>query len=197
MLSNNIQNIIDTTPPWLENYPSYIKIAVNYSSIGLGYTIFMTIMINIFLIWIIFNLKTEYTWQKNAFVLLLFAINIFYFIHFYTTFLTLLSLFILLIIISSWKFIKNIYQDYMLQRVQDIKFKNLTKRQTKKSKKITIQEAFETNITLWIQLLLEHIEKEYWPLWVIYLWLLITIILNIIILFTYIYIMYGSAYFIK
>ncbi len=197
MLSNNIQNIIDTTPPWLENYPSYIKIAVNYSSIGLGYTIFMTIMINIFLIWIIFNLKTEYTWQKNAFVLLLFAINIFYFIHFYTTFLTLLSLFILLIIISSWKFIKNIYQDYMLQRVQDIKFKNLTKRQTKKSKKITIQEAFETNITLWIQLLLEHIEKEYWPLWVIYLWLLITIILNIIILFAYIYIMYGSAYFIK
>ena len=197
MLSNNIQNIIDTTPPWLENYPSYIKIAVNYSSIGLGYTIFMTIMINIFLIWIIFNLKTEYTWQKNAFILLLFAINIFYFIHFYTTFLTLLSLFILLIIISSWKFIKNIYQDYMLQRVQDIKFKSLTKRQTKKSKKITIQEAFETNITLWIQLLLEHIEKEYWPLWVIYLWLLITIILNIIILFAYIYIMYGSAYFIK
>jgi len=196
--SNDVRSLLENSPSWMDNLVTSVRFSVNYSTIWLWYTIFMTIIINIFLITIIYNLKTEYTWQKYCFYLLLLSINIFYFIKFYTIFLILFVLFTLLIIISSWQFIKNLYQDYMLQKVQDIKFKNIFSKQKSNShKKLTIQEAFSSNITLWIQMLLQYMDREYGELWKLYLWLMIITLFNIVLLLAYIYIMYWSAYFIK
>jgi len=192
----NTKNLIDHTPLGLDNLPSYLKFSINYSTIWLGYTIFMTIIINIVLLSIIFNLKVEYKWQRDWFFLLLFSINVFYFLQFKTTFVILFILFFILIIISAQQFIKNIYQDYMLQRVQNIKFKNVMSKQ-KITKKENIKEAFWNDIALWIELLFLYIDKTYGNLWKYYIILIIIIIINIILLLTYLFVLYWSAYYVK
>lgn len=196
-MQTNIQNLINHIPVWMENTPPYLRISVNYSSIGLWYTIFMTIIINIILLTVILNLKVEYSRQRYSFYFLLLLINIFYFIQFYTTFVVLFILFCWLIIISAQSFLKNVYIDYMLQRVQNIKFKNITKNKWMDKKKVSIKEAFETDIILGIKLLIQNIDENIWNLWLFYLWSLFFIFINIVLSITYIYITYGSSYFIK
>ena len=182
----------------LNNIDPTIRFAVWYWANWLTWKLFIAFMIIIILIFIVHNIKEQYKWQRYWYYLFITLSFFSYFAEFNSLFtFSIISLGIL-IIISSWSFLKDTYTDLQLQKVEATKFKKLSWKNIDSWKNFnSIREALKEDWHVAIQLLIEYLNKEYGELIKPLIIATIITILSLIIEVYIIYLLYSSEYFIR